>query len=133
MKDCVLDASALVLALTGKTPAADTLRAALPGVRTHAPHLIDAEVGDVLRRHELTGQLDDLETRTALWAAHSLVDLRYPHTGSLAGRAWGLRHNLSFYDALYAGLAAFLGAPLLTCDAKLTGAPDLPCETELVG
>ncbi len=44
MSDCVLDASAMVLALSGKTDAASALRTRLVGVRRHAPHLIDAEV-----------------------------------------------------------------------------------------
>ncbi|WP_188112784.1 hypothetical protein [Mycobacterium simiae] len=56
MNDYVIDASALVLALVGKNAAADALRMQLPAMRRHAPHLIDAEVGNVLRRTELVGQ-----------------------------------------------------------------------------
>jgi predicted nucleic acid-binding protein len=61
-----------------------------------------------------------------------LVAHRYPHVGPLGEFAWKLRHNLSFYDALYVALAARLGAPLLTADARLSRAPDLPCAVELV-
>jgi predicted nucleic acid-binding protein len=51
----------------------------------------------------------------------------------LIERAWQLRDNLSFYDALYVALAEGLGAPLLTLDARLTRAPGLRTEVELVG
>lgn len=53
--DYVLDASALVLAVIGKTDTAQVLRQQLPTMRRHAPHLIDAETGNVLRRHEMSG------------------------------------------------------------------------------
>lgn len=132
MNDYVLDASALVLALNGKTAAADTLRARLPSMRQHAPYLVDVEVGNVLRRHEQAARISSDEAHTALRAARVLIDHRYPHTGPLAEQAWVLRHNVSFYDALYVALAAHLGVPLVTADTRLSRAPDLPCKIELV-
>jgi predicted nucleic acid-binding protein len=130
--DYVVDASALVLALAGRTDDAVRLRARLPGMRWHAPHLIDAEVGNVLRRHEQAGLLGGAEAGAALRAAGTLVDHRYPHSGALGERAWALRDNLSFYDALYVALAATLDLPLLTADARLSKAPRLPCRVEVV-
>ena len=130
--DYVVDASAMVLALVGRTNAADALRERLPTMRLHAPHLIDAEVGNVLRRHELGGLISTEEATTALDAGHWLVEHRSPHTGALVALAWTRRDNLSFYDALYVALAARLGAPLITSDARLTKAPVLGCEVELV-
>jgi predicted nucleic acid-binding protein len=130
--DCVLDASALVLALIGRTDPAAVLRARLPGLRRHAPHLIDAEAGNVLRRHRRAALITDDEAHTALRAGQLLVELRYPHTGPLAELAWTLRDRLSFYDALYVALAATLRAPLLTCDTRLARAADLPCAVETV-
>lgn len=132
MTDYVIDASALVLALAGKTEDARTLRSRLPGLRKHAPHLIDAEVGNVLRRQEHAGRLSADEAATALEVAGSVVDHRYPHVGALALRAWTLRHNLTFYDALYVALAGSLGIPLLTADARLARAAGLRCKTVLV-
>lgn len=129
---CVVDASAMVLALVGKTPAADALRERLPSVDRHAPHLIDAEVGNVLRRHEQRGLVSADEARAALVAGRVLVEHRYAHSGPLAELAWTWRANLSFYDALYVALAVYLDAPLITSDAKLCRAPGLACETELV-
>ena len=46
--------------------------------------------------------------------------------------AWTLRDNLTYYDALYVALAARLGYPLLTADARLARAPGLPCAVELI-
>ena len=132
MNDYVFAASALVLALSGKTDAAQALRARLPGMRRHAPHLIDAEVGNVLRRHERAAIISEDEARTALRAARILIDHRYPHAGPLAELAWTWRGNLSFYDALYVALAVHLDVPLMTCDAQLSNAPGLPCAVELV-
>jgi len=132
VSDCVLDASAMVLALSGKTETASALRARLAGVRKHAPHLIDAEVGNVLRRHEREARLSPEEALLALRAARAVVDHRYPHVGPLAELAWTWRHNLSFYDALYVALAVLLDLPLITGDVRLSRAPDLRCTIELV-
>lgn len=130
--DYVLDASALVLALIGKSESADLLRRKLPTMRRHAPHLIDAEVGNVLRRHEQEGRVSTEEAQSALHAAGVLIEHRYPHAGALAELAWTWRANLSFYDALYVALAVQLGVPLLTADAKLSRTPALSCEVEVV-
>lgn len=129
--DSVIDASAFVLALIGKTDAADRLRQRLHGMHLHAPHLIDAEVGNVLRRHERAGKISGFEAATALRAGAAMIRHRYPHTGSLAKIAWDLRTNVSFYDALYVALACGLDVPLITADARLSRAPGVPCEVEV--
>jgi predicted nucleic acid-binding protein len=131
-EDCVFDASALVLTLIGKTEAAEMLRRRLPMMRRHAPHLIDAEVGNVLRRHELSGRISAQEARAALGAGRALIGYRYPHAVPLMDLAWTWRANLSFYDALYVALAVRLGVPLITADARLGRAPNLACEIETV-
>jgi predicted nucleic acid-binding protein len=61
------------------------------------------------------------------------VDNRYPATGPLADAAWQLRGDITYYDALYVALAAGLGAPLVTMDARLSRAPGLTCAIEVVG
>lgn len=132
MNDCVVDASALVLALSGKTDAASALRARLARTRRHAPHLIDAEVGNVLRRHERDARLSAEEALHAIRGARVLIDHRYPHAGPLGEAAWTWRHNLSFYDALYVALAVLLSFPLITGDVRLSRTPGLPCAIELV-
>ncbi|MGH2769237.1 MAG: type II toxin-antitoxin system VapC family toxin, partial [Actinomycetota bacterium] len=98
----VVDASALVWAVTAAAPTASTLRRRLAVEACHAPHLIDAEIGNVLRRRVLRGQLSAIDGQILLAATSPLIDHRYEMTGSLARAAWKLRENLTFYDALYA-------------------------------
>jgi predicted nucleic acid-binding protein len=132
VSDFVIDASAMVFALTETTDEARAFHERLVESTMHAPHLIDAEVGHVLRRLERAGILDEEAATTALYSVSHLIDHRYPHVGSLAKAAWQVRHTITFYDGLYVTLAARLRVPLLTSDEKLTNAPGLPCEFELV-
>lgn len=132
MIDRVIDASVLAHALIGKSSAATDLRARLRTTTCHAPHLIDAELGNVLRKRAREGEVTAAQAAAALHVARDVIDHRYPHTGSLADLAWTLRDNLSFYDALYVALAASLGVPLVTGDHRLSRAPGLPCAVELI-
>lgn len=131
-RELVIDASALVLALVGKDDDAAALRERLDGVRGHAPHLIDADLGSVLRRHEQAGLLVPDEAAAALRAGRWLIEHRYPHTGPLAEHAWSLRNDVTFYDALYVALASRLGIGLLTADARMAKAPGVTCTVETV-
>ena len=132
MNDRVVDASALLMAMSASGHNADELRDKLPSWRISAPHLIDAEVGNVLRRHERAGLMSPERAAATLRATHDLAIRRYPHFGWLAESAWALRANVMFYDALYVALAAVLRVPLVTADAHLANAPRLPCAVELV-
>ncbi len=88
----------------------------------HAPHLLDIEVAQVLRRLVREGALP---ANRADEAVQDLLDLqltRYPHF-ALLPRIWQLRNNLSAYDAAYVGLAEKLRAPLITRDRRLAAAP----------
>ena len=87
----------------------------------HAPHLVDIEVTQVLRRlvRERT-----LVANRADDAIRDFLDLwitRYPHF-ALLPRIWELRHSLSVYDAAYVALAELLEVPLLTRDKKMASA-----------
>jgi predicted nucleic acid-binding protein len=91
------------------------------GDSLHAPHLLDVEVAQVLRRlvREAT-----ISTRRAEEAIQDLADMRvtrYPHFVFLS-RIWQLRNNLSAYDAAYVALAENLGATLVTRDVRLASA-----------
>lgn len=132
MTDVVLDASAAVPAVAGRTAVERALRERLAAGTCHAPHLIDAEVGNVLRKQVLRGRIEADSAVTGLLSLRVLVTERYQHQ-PLVQVAWGLRENLGFYDALYVALAARLDLPLLTADARLAGAPRLPCAVEVIG
>ena len=84
----------------------------------HAPHLLDLEVAQVLRR--LVRQ-NEISTHRAEQAIDDLLDLRihrYSQTVFLP-RIWRLRSNLSAYDAAYVSLAESLSATLLTRDTRI--------------
>lgn len=130
MSDVVVDASAVVRALTETTDDARRLAHRITSATCHAPQLIDAEVGHVLRRLERAGAVSDEEARIALGALPHLISHRYPHTGRFAILSWELRHAVTFYDGLYVALAATLDVPLITIDAKLAKAPGLPCRVD---
>jgi predicted nucleic acid-binding protein len=131
LREVVLDASVAVRALAPVDDVGFALQARLLGERCVAPHLVDAEVGHVLRKRVAAGDIEAPTAEAALMALNALVVERYPH-GTLARAAWGLRHNFSYYDALYVALAARLRAPLLTADKRLASAPGLPCEVEVI-
>jgi predicted nucleic acid-binding protein len=126
----VIDASALVYASITNDDDAIRLRHRLRDETVHGPHLIDVELGNVLRRHVLRGAMTAAHGGTVLHQAPRLVDHRYDHVGSIATAAWALRDNVTFYDAIYVALAAALDVPLVTIDSRLANAPELPCEIE---
>ncbi|HSH44843.1 MAG TPA: type II toxin-antitoxin system VapC family toxin [Longimicrobiales bacterium] len=97
----------------------------------HAPHLLDLEVAQVLRRHVLRGGLTASRGEGALRDFHDLRIERYPHHPFL-GRIWALRENTTAYDAAYLSLAEALEVPLLTTDARLAGAPGHAATVEVV-
>lgn len=132
MNEYVVDAAAAVDALSGKGAVSIALRARITRSTCHAPHLIDAEVGHALRRGARRDEIDQEEARTALHALPNIINHRYPQTPDLSDRAWALRHTMSFYDALYVALATVLDLPLLTGDVKLSKAPGLTCQVELI-
>jgi predicted nucleic acid-binding protein len=119
----VVDASALLEVLL-RTPAAEAVETRLfdePRQSLHAPHLLDLEVTQVLRRYAAIGEIDEQRGTAAL---ADLVDFpirRYPHDFLLT-RVWSLRSNFTAYDAVYVALAEALNARLLTRDQRLAAA-----------
>jgi predicted nucleic acid-binding protein len=87
------------------------------------PHLIDAEVGQALRREVAGGRLAESRADAALLDLTRMPLRRIDHIG-LIPRAWELRHNFSFYDSLYVALAEGLDVPLVTLDRRLARAVD---------
>ena len=115
----VVDASAALELILG-TPRGQVVadRFFAPGETLHAPHLIDLEVAQVLRRYASLGEVSAERGRQALADLADLPLSRYPHT-VLLPRVWELRHNATAYDAAYLALAEVLDAPLVTADARL--------------
>jgi predicted nucleic acid-binding protein len=128
----VVDASA-VLEVLLQTSAAAAVEARLfqSGQTLHAPHLIDVEVAQVLRRYAATNQVEARRCETALsdWLVFPVT--RHAH-GVLLPRAWQLRANVTAYDGVYIALAEALAAPLITRDTRLASAPGHAATIELV-
>jgi predicted nucleic acid-binding protein len=87
----------------------------------HAPHLLDVEIAQVLRRLAREAVISAQRAEEAIQDLMDLRVTRYPHFVFLA-RVWQLRHNLSAYDATYVALAESLSATLITRDVRLASA-----------
>ena len=128
----VVDASALLEVLL-RTPAAEAVEDRLfaPGQTLHAPHLLDVEAAQVIRRYAAGGDIDDERGRMALTDLADFPLQRYPHD-FLLPRIWDLRNNLTAYDAAYVALAEAMDAPLLTRDRRLATAAGHNARIELI-
>ena len=96
----------------------------------HAPHLLDLEVAQVVRRM-LREKI--ISAARADEAIEDLLDLRisrYPHS-LLLPRIWHYRHTISAYDAAYVVLAEEIGATLITRDRQLASASGLGAAVEV--
>lgn len=128
----VLDASAAIEWLL-QSPAGFKIdqRIFAPSESLHAPHLLDVEVAQVLRRYVRGKTITAQRGQEALEDLGDLPLSRYPHD-FLIPRIWELRATLTAYDAAYVALAELLDAPLLTCDNKIASAPGHDANVEVV-
>jgi predicted nucleic acid-binding protein len=127
----VLDASAAVDWLL-QTPAGRRIERRIFSRKEtlHAPHLLDLEVTQVLRRLALQKILTGQRADDAVRDLEDLRINRYAHFVLLT-RVWQLRHNFSAYDAAYVVLAEKLRAPLITRDQRLASASGHAATVEL--
>lgn len=127
----VVDASCLYEVLAD-TPAAEAVRRRLAADTDHAaPHVVDAEVLGVIRRHHLVGLLDGTAAAQAVDDLRDWPGERYSHR-PLVERAWQLRATVRTWDALYVALAEALDATLLTTDRRLAAARGPACPIDIV-
>lgn len=128
----VVDASAVIEVLLGTAAARRVAeRFFADGETLHAPHLLDVEVAQVLRRYGLAGTFSAERGAEALEDLADLPITRYPPQPFMS-RIWDLRHNVTAYDAAYLALAEALSAPLVTRDSKLASAPGHQARIELM-
>jgi predicted nucleic acid-binding protein len=126
----VVDASAVVKFLAPRQPDCAFDRRLGHAESLHAPHLVDVEVANGLRRSVAAGLIGSERALDALLDLEAMPITLYPH-GELLRRAWELRENLTVYDAVYVTLAELLGVPLITCDRRLAQAPGVHATIEL--
>jgi predicted nucleic acid-binding protein len=127
----VVDASVLFDVVAG-TPRSEALRQRLADDDDQmAPHLIDAEVFGVIRRHHERGWLDRTAADQAVQELRDWPGERIGHR-PLLERAWELRGSVRGYDALYVALAAAIDATFVRTDGRLARAPGPRCEIVLL-
>ncbi len=128
----VIDASAAVALVVDAGPDGTWAEEVVRGEHLVAPHLMPAEVANILRRAAARG---DISADAAALAHADLIALGvdlFPYE-PFAVRVWELRDDLTAYDAWYVALAEALGARLATLDGALSRASGPRCGFLTVG
>ena len=128
----VVDASALLEFLL-QTPLGIRVEARLfrDEDELHAPHLVDVEVVQGLRRLVRTGEVPSGRAAEVIADLTDLDLHRHIHL-DLLSRAWKLRDNIRAYDAMYVALAEAIEAPIVTCDGPLAKTPGHHARIEVI-
>jgi predicted nucleic acid-binding protein len=101
------------------------------GESLHAPHLIDVEVSQTLRRLVSLKEITATRGRQAL-EDHVGLNIKRAEHKDMLERIWSLRDSVTAYDAAYVVLAEILDCPLITCDAKLARSHGHKARVELI-
>ena len=128
----VLDASAAIEWLL-QSPSGSRVEARIYSKleSLHAPHLFDLELAQGIRKLAREKAISASRGEQALEDLQRLRIMRYPHS-ILLRRIWQLRNSLTAYDAAYIALAEQLGAPLITCDARMGAAHGYHARVEVL-
>lgn len=122
----VCDASAIAALLLDSGPDGQWVTQTVESSEIAAPALVTFETANVIRRHELAGQITPDQSAQAHADLLDLAIALWPYE-LLATRAWELRQNLSTYDASYVALAETIDLTLVTLDKRLAKAPGMRC------
>jgi predicted nucleic acid-binding protein len=122
----VCDASAIAALLLDSGPDGQWVTQTVESSEIAAPALITYETANVIRKHELAGQISPDQSAQAHADLLDLAIELWPYD-LLAARAWELRMNLSIYDATYVALAEITNLTLITLDKRLAKAPGTKC------
>ncbi len=101
------------------------------GESRHAPHLIDVEVAQTLRRLVSLKEITAARAKQAL-EDHIALNIKRAEHKEMLERIWSLRDSVTAYDAAYVVLAEILDGPLITCDAKLARSHGHKARIELI-
>jgi predicted nucleic acid-binding protein len=125
--------SSVILEVLLRTKSAQTIEKKIfsRGQTLHAPHLIDLEIAQVIRRYASAGEITSERGTQAIEDFTDLRITRYPHD-ILLPRIWDLRTNMTAYDAAYVVLAEILDSPLLTRDSKLSRSSVTTAKVQLI-
>jgi predicted nucleic acid-binding protein len=123
----VLDASTVVAALIDTGPDGEWAEQFLALTDLAAPHLMPAEVTNIVRRTLMKGLITSDVASLAL-ADLDAIQVQLFEFSTFASRVWELRDNVTSYDAWYVALAEALSAPVVTLDDRLSRAVGPHCE-----
>ena len=113
----VVDASAIVALIDGG-PDGAAVADSLDGHALVAPHLLDQEVMQAVRRR-VRGEMTTPDLGRLALDRFARLRIHRLATEMVTGRAWALRDSVTAYDAAYLALAEALDVPLVTVDARL--------------
>lgn len=122
----VVDSSVVVVALLGDGPLATWAEGELDRQPMIAPHLMPAEVTNVIRRLTLHGRITDRFAATAMGHLEAMSVELVPFD-PFAARVWELRATVTSYDAWYVALAESLETDLVTLDTRVARASGPTC------
>ena len=127
----VLDASAMIEWLFCTPSGLKIEHRAMADGDISAPHLIDLEVAQALRKFVRAQKITMPRGEQALDDFRAMDITRYAHEGFL-NRIWNLSDSCTAYDAMYIALAESLHAVVLTHDQKLAAAHGHKAKIELI-
>ncbi len=128
----VVDASAVLELLLRTEKGVEVQKRVLDsGESLHAPHLIDIEVTQTLRRLVILKEITAARGKQAL-EDHLALNIKRAAHKDLLERVWSWRDSITAYDAAYVVLAEILDSPLITCDAKLARSHGHKARIELI-
>ncbi len=123
----ILDSSVAIAALIDSGPVGEWAESILGSGALAAPHLMPAEVANILRRSAAAGEVTaDVASLAHAEFVGRRIEL-FPYA-PFASRVWELRQNVTSYDAWYVALAEALQAPMVTLDRRLPRASGPRCE-----
>ena len=125
----VVDSGLVVAALVDSGPVGTWADELIASDDLAAPHLMQVEAANVLRRAAIAGEIS---ADVATLAHADLLSLRIELFAyePFAPRVWELRENVTAYDGWYVALAESLGSKLATLDVRLTKATGPRCAFE---
>lgn len=122
----VVDAGCLFERLLGTDASAQIGRVLSSDEDWAAPHVVDVETVNLIRRERLLGRLDETAAQLAVDGLQVWPGERFGHA-ALLPRVWELRHNVRGWDAFYVALAEVLDATLVTLDVRLANSTGPRC------
>jgi predicted nucleic acid-binding protein len=117
----VVDASVFIDVLTEPATSENMIAILADAKEFAAPHIVDLEVMNGLRKHVFAKRMTVVQAKAALAVFYDLNLLRHS-TWELSDAIWQMYANVTPYDAAYVQLALTLNIPFLTRDGKLVSA-----------